>query len=136
MCFTSTILNALVAFCTVERLKQGFWEIGLTVSWVFSQKHFKSHVCAQFLDFAACFGHMVLLFSFSCEGQKNLSRARAEGRGADSALGLRDDVVVRMYGKYCQAAGGTGIFWASTALFACSCTGLNAHIKAGFLKLW
>lgn len=28
-----------------------------------------------------------------------------------------------------------GHFWPTTALFGCNCTGLNAHIKAGFLKL-
>lgn len=64
--------------------------------------HYKGVFAAQFLDFTVCFGHMVLLFSFGYEGQKNLSRTKA-----DSDIRLRD-AVVRIYGKHCQAGGETG----------------------------
>lgn len=77
------------------------------MSWVFFTNAHLKVIFAQFLDFTACFGHMVLLFSFSYEGHKNLSGTKAEGRGTDSDMSLRDDVV-RIYGKYCQAGGGTG----------------------------
>lgn len=73
----------------------------------FTNVHYKGVFAAQFLDFTVCFGHMVLLFSFGYEGQKNLSRTKAGVRDADSDIRLRD-AAVRIYGKHCQAGGETG----------------------------
>lgn len=56
-----------------KKIEVGIFRVGLAVSWVFfTNAHLKVIFAAQFLDFTVCFGHMVLLFSFSYEGHKNL----------------------------------------------------------------
>lgn len=104
VCFTNTILNTLGSFLHNKKIEVGIFR---AVSWFFHKWTLKVVFAAQFLDFAVCFGHRIWLFSFSCEGQENLWRAKAEGRDADSDIGPRDGVV-KIYGKYCQAGGETG----------------------------
>lgn len=93
MCFTNAILNSLGSFLPSKKIEVGIFGDWLDCELGFFHKcTFKSDLAAQVLDFTACFGHMVLLFSFSYEGDRNLSGSKAEGRGADSDMSLRDDV--------------------------------------------
>lgn len=99
VCFTNTILNTLGSLLHNKKI-----EVGIFGDWLdcelffFTNAHLKVIFAVQFLDFTVCFGHVVLLFSFSYEGQKNLSRTKAEGRDGDSDVSLRGDVA-RIYRK-------------------------------------
>lgn len=105
------------------------------MNWGFSQTHISKSSLPSFwilqcilVTFSNC--------SFSYEGQKNILKSYAEGRDADSDVGLRDDAV-RIHMKYCKTDDETGTLLEQYMYpsHGCSCTGLNVCIKAGFLKL-